>query len=156
MRPRVQHATFYTWLKFKIYGWCNSNSAGKILNIGLDTPHSWGGLRLASLMSCPLDIVVSAYRNYTCSLWSHFAVEFDASNRRACLGTRRQNIVTTDEYVMSKMRSSGQPWTYVVAALAALATRGLLLFLSFLGIGIEYDDQIKLGKGAGFALLFFI
>jgi Zn-dependent membrane protease YugP len=57
-------------------------------------------------------------------------VEFDASNR-ALAWIKTRNIVTPDEYTMSKDALKWAAMTYVVAALASMATLAYYIFVFF-------------------------
>ena len=125
----VQHATSYTWLNLRSTLVPLQNSAGKILNIvliaslfggfALGLPYEWVGI-----------IVVGAYSIMTLFTIVTLPVEFDASNR-ALAWIKTRNIVTPDEYSMSKDALKWAAMTYVVAALASMATLAYYIFIFF-------------------------
>jgi len=125
----VQHATSYTWLNLRSTLVPIQNSAGKILNIvllaslfggfALGLPYQWVGV-----------VVVGAYSIITLFTVITLPVEFDASNR-ALAWIKTRNIVTPDEYAMSKDALHWAAMTYVVAALAAMATLAYYVFIFF-------------------------
>jgi hypothetical protein len=125
----VQHATSYTWLNLRSTLVPIQNSAGKILNIvllaslfggfALGLPYQWVGV-----------VVVGAYSIITLFTVITLPVEFDASNR-ALAWIKTRNIVTPDEYAMSKDALHWAAMTYVVAALAAMATLAYYVFVFF-------------------------
>ncbi|PZX58444.1 hypothetical protein LV84_01652 [Algoriphagus ratkowskyi] len=125
----VQHATSYTWLNLRSTLVPLQNSAGKILNIvliaslfgnfALGLPYEWAGY-----------IIVGAYSVLTLFTIVTLPVEFDASNR-ALAWIETRNIVTPDEYAMSKDSLKWAAMTYVVAALASMATLAYYIFMFF-------------------------
>ncbi|WP_339875124.1 zinc metallopeptidase [uncultured Algoriphagus sp.] len=127
----VQHATSYTWLSLRSTLVPLQNSAGKILNIVL-IASLLGGF----LINLPNEIigfiVVGAYGIITLFSLVTLPVEFDASNR-ALAWVKTRNIVTPDEYAMSKDALKWAAMTYVVAALAALTTLAYYIMVFFGG-----------------------
>lgn len=127
----VQHATSYTWLSLRSTLVPLQNSAGKILNIVL-IASLLGGF----LINLPNEIigfiVVGAYGIITLFSLVTLPVEFDASNR-ALAWVKTRNIVTPDEYVMSKDALKWAAMTYVVAAMAALTTLAYYIMVFFGG-----------------------
>ncbi|WP_198293508.1 zinc metallopeptidase [Algoriphagus resistens] len=125
----VQHATAYAWLNLRSALVPIQNASSKILNIvliasllggfALGLPHEWIGF-----------IVVGAYGVMTLFTLVTLPVEFDASNR-ALAWVKTRNIVTPDEYAMSKDSLKWAAMTYVVAALASLATLAYYIFVFF-------------------------
>ncbi|GGZ35359.1 membrane protein [Echinicola pacifica] len=117
----VQHAQAYTWLNLRSTLVPIQNASGKILNVVL-IASLFGGLALFNL---PLQVVgvvvVGAYGMITLFTLVTLPVEFDAS-RRALAWVQDRNIVTPAEYAMSKDALKWAAMTYVVAALASLAT----------------------------------
>ena len=77
-------------------------------------------------------IVVGAYGILTLFSLVTLPVEFDASNR-ALAWIKTRNIVTPDEYAMSKDALKWAAMTYVVAALAALTTLAYYIMVFFGG-----------------------
>lgn len=125
----VQHATAYAWLNLRSALVPIQNASSKILNIvliasllggfALGLPNEWVGY-----------IVVGAYSMMTLFTLVTLPVEFDASNR-ALAWVKTRNIVTPDEYAMSKDSLKWAAMTYVVAALASLATLAYYIFVFF-------------------------
>ncbi|WP_215226508.1 zinc metallopeptidase [Echinicola shivajiensis] len=116
----VQHAQAYAWLNLRSAMVPMQNASGKILNIVL-IASLFGGF----LIGLPYEfigvIVVGAYGIMTLFTFVTLPVEFDAS-RRALAWVQERNIVTSSEYSMSKDALKWAAMTYVVAALASLAT----------------------------------
>jgi Zn-dependent membrane protease YugP len=127
----VQHATSYTWLNLRSTLVPIQNSAGKILNFVL-IASLLGGFALGIPYELVGYVVVSAYGVITLFTLVTLPVEFDASNR-ALAWVKTRNIVTPDEYAMSKDALKWAAMTYVVAALAALATLAYYVFMFFGG-----------------------
>ena len=75
-------------------------------------------------------IVVGAYGIMTLFTLVTLPVEFDAS-RRALAWVNQRNIVNRSEYAMSKDALKWAAMTYVVAALASLATLAYYIFIFF-------------------------
>jgi uncharacterized protein len=125
----VQHATSYAWLNLRSTLVPIQNSAGKILNIVL-IASLLGGFALGLPYEIVGFIVVGAYGIITLFTLVTLPVEFDASNR-ALAWVKTRNIVTPDEYAMSKDALKWAAMTYVVAALAALATLAYYVFIFF-------------------------
>jgi len=125
----VQHATSYAWLNLRSALVPIQNASGKILNFvliasllggfALGLPYEWVGY-----------IVVGAYSIMTLFTIITLPVEFDASNR-ALAWIQTRNIVTPDEYAMSKDSLKWAAMTYVVAALASMATLAYYIFIFF-------------------------
>lgn len=125
----VQHATSYTWLNLRSTLVPIQNSAGKILNIVL-LASLFGGFALGLPYEFVGYIVVGAYSIITLFTIITLPVEFDASSR-ALAWIKTRNIVTPDEYTMSKDALKWAAMTYVVAALAAMATLAYYVFIFF-------------------------
>lgn len=125
----VQHATSYAWLKMRSALVPVQNISGKILNVVLIVS-LLGGFA----MSLPYEIigyiVVGAYSIMTLFTLVTLPVEFDASNR-ALAWVQTRNIVNRSEYAMSKDALHWAAMTYVVAALASLATLAYYIFVFF-------------------------
>ncbi|MCS5490800.1 zinc metallopeptidase [Algoriphagus limi] len=125
----VQHATSYAWLNFRSAMVPIQNISGKILNVvliaslfggyALGLPYQWIGF-----------IIVGSYGVMTLFTLVTLPVEFDASNR-ALAWVKNRNIVTAQEYDMSKDALKWAAMTYVVAALASLATLAYYIFIFF-------------------------
>jgi Zn-dependent membrane protease YugP len=115
----VQHATAYTWLNLRSAMVPVQHASGKILNIVL-IASLLGGFMLNLPYELIGYIVVGSYGVMTLFTLVTLPVEFDASNR-ALAWIKTRNIVTQDEYAMSKDALKWAAMTYVVAALATLA-----------------------------------
>lgn len=125
----VQHATSYAWLKMRSALVPVQNISGKILNIVL-IASLFGGFALGLPYEFVGYIVVGAYSIMTLFTLVTLPVEFDASNR-ALAWVQTRNIVNKSEYAMSKDALHWAAMTYVVAALASLATLAYYIFVFF-------------------------
>ncbi|WP_194973391.1 zinc metallopeptidase [Aquiflexum lacus] len=125
----IQHATAYTWLNLRSAMVPVQNASGKILNIVL-IASLLGGFMLNLPYELIGYIVVGSYGVMTLFTLVTLPVEFDASNR-ALAWIKTRNVVTPDEYAMSKDALKWAAMTYVVAALAALATLAYYIFIFF-------------------------
>jgi Zn-dependent membrane protease YugP len=125
----VQHATSYTWLTLRSKLVPLQNISGKILNVVL-IASLFGGFALGLPYEYIGVIVVGAYGVMTLFTLVTLPVEFDASNR-ALAWVQNRNIVTRSEYAMSKDALKWAAMTYVVAALASLATLAYYIFIFF-------------------------
>ncbi|GMQ28951.1 zinc metallopeptidase [Algoriphagus confluentis] len=125
----VQHATSYTWLNFRSAMVPIQNISGKILNVVL-IASLFGGFALGLPVPLIGYIVVGSYGVMTLFTLVTLPVEFDASNR-ALAWVQNRNVVTRDEYAMSKDALKWAAMTYVVAALASLATLAYYIFIFF-------------------------
>ena len=126
----IQHATSYAWLSLRSALVPIQNASGKILNIVL-IGALFGGIALFGLPYEAVGaIVVGSYGILTLFSLVTLPVEFDAS-RRALLWVQQRNIVTQSEYAMSKDALKWAAMTYVVAALASLATLAYYAFIFF-------------------------
>lgn len=125
----VQHATSYAWLKMRSALVPVQNISGKILNIVL-IASLFGGFALGLPYEFIGYIVVGAYSVMTLFTLVTLPVEFDASNR-ALAWVQTRNIVTRPEYDMAKDSLHWAAMTYVVAALASLATLAYYIFVFF-------------------------
>jgi Zn-dependent membrane protease YugP len=125
----VQHATAYTWLNLRSTLVPIQNASGKILNFVL-IASLFGGFALGLPYEWVGFIVVGAYSVMTLFTIVTLPVEFDASNR-ALAWIKTRNIVTPDEYAMSKDSLKWAAMTYVVAALASMATLAYYIFIFF-------------------------
>jgi Zn-dependent membrane protease YugP len=105
------------------------NISGKILNVVL-IASLFGGFALGLPYQFIGYIVVGAYGVMTLFTLVTLPVEFDASNR-ALAWVQNRNIVTRTEYAMSKDALKWAAMTYVVAALASLATLAYYIFIFF-------------------------
>ncbi len=125
----VQHATSYTWLNFRSAMVPIQNISGKILNVVL-IASLFGGFALGLPVPFIGYIVVGSYGVMTLFTLVTLPVEFDASNR-ALAWVQTRNIVTKPEYVMAKDALHWAAMTYVVAALASLATLAYYIMVFF-------------------------
>ncbi|TFV95897.1 zinc metallopeptidase [Algoriphagus kandeliae] len=125
----VQHATSYAWLNFRSAMVPIQNISGKILNVVL-IASLFGGFALGLPYQWIGFIVVGSYGVMTLFTLVTLPVEFDASNR-ALAWVKNRNIVTAHEYDMSKDALKWAAMTYVVAALASLATLAYYIFIFF-------------------------
>lgn len=125
----VQHATSYTWLNFRSAMVPIQNISGKILNVVL-IASLFGGFALGLPVPIIGYIVVGSYSVLTLFTLVTLPVEFDASNR-ALAWVQSRNVVTRQEYDMSKDALKWAAMTYVVAALASLATLAYYIFIFF-------------------------
>lgn len=125
----VQHATSYAWLQMRSTLVPIQNISGKILNFVL-IASLFGGLALGLPYEIVGFIVVGSYSVMTLFTLVTLPVEFDASNR-ALAWVQTRSIVTGEEYKMSKDALHWAAMTYVVAALASLATLAYYVFVFF-------------------------
>jgi uncharacterized protein len=125
----VQHATSYVWLNMRSTLVPIQNISGKILNIVL-IASLFGGFALGLPVPIIGYIVVGSYSIMTLFTLVTLPVEFDASSR-ALAWVQTRNIVTKPEYEMSKDALKWAAMTYVVAALASLATLAYYIFVFF-------------------------
>lgn len=125
----VQHATSYTWLNLRSALVPIQNISGKILNVVL-IASLFGGFALGLPVPIIGYIIVGSYSVMTLFTLVTLPVEFDASNR-ALAWVQSRNIVTRQEYDMSKDALKWAAMTYVVAALASLATLAYYIFVFF-------------------------
>ena len=125
----VQHATSYAWLNFRSAMVPVQNISGKILNVVL-IASLFGGFALGLPVPIIGYIVVGSYSVMTLFTLVTLPVEFDASNR-ALAWVQSRNVVTRQEYDMSKDALKWAAMTYVVAALASLATLAYYIFIFF-------------------------
>ncbi|MBS9525368.1 zinc metallopeptidase [Litoribacter alkaliphilus] len=126
----VQHATAYSWLQLRSTLVPIQNVSGKILNFVLIAA-LFGGIAIFGLPYEAVGVVVvGAYGIITLFSLVTLPVEFDASNR-ALVWVKQRNIVTTSEYAMSKDALKWAAMTYVVAAMASLATLAYYAYIFF-------------------------
>lgn len=120
----VQHATAYSWLSLRSMMTPMVSVSSRLV--------TWvilGGIILYAMGSSPLILMLGIGMFALTTLFSFVTlpVEFDASNR-ALAWIQDRNIVTPQEYEMSKDALKWAAMTYVVAALGSLAT--LLYYVS--------------------------
>lgn len=116
----VQHATSYSWLKFRSAMVPLQNASGWIMNIVVMLA-IFGGSFLYNTFptNTVLWVLVGANAVITLFTLVTLPVEFDASNR-ALAWIDDKGIVTQSEFAMSKDALKWAAMTYVVAALAAI------------------------------------
>lgn len=125
----VQHARSYTWLNFRSAMVPVQNVSAKVLNIVL-IASLFGGFALGLPYEFIGYIVVGSYGVMTLFTLVTLPVEFDAS-ARALAWVKQRNVVTADEYAMSKDALKWAAMTYVVAALASLVTLAYYIMVFF-------------------------
>ena len=117
----VQHATAYSALKFRSAMVPVQNASSKIMNI-VFIMMMFGGLLLHAFpMSVIIITLIACQSIITLFALVTLPVEFDASNR-AMAWLTNNGIVQPDERAMAKDALKWAAMTYVVAALAAVAT----------------------------------
>ncbi|WP_414617751.1 zinc metallopeptidase [Dyadobacter sp. 32] len=120
----VQHATAYSWLKFRSQMVPFLSIASRYMQ--------WvilAGVLLINTTAIPLTIGVALFALTTLFSFITLPVEYDASNR-ALAWIQTNRIVTEREHVMAKDALKWAARTYLVAAIGSLAT--LLYYLSIL------------------------
>jgi Zn-dependent membrane protease YugP len=125
----VQHATSYTWLNLRSALVPLQNISSKILNVIL-IASLFGHFALGLPVPLIGYIIVGSYGIMTLFTLVTLPVEFDASNR-ALAWIQTRNVVNRTEYGMAKDALHWAAMTYVVAALAALATLAYYVFVFF-------------------------
>ncbi len=125
----IQHATAYSWLRMRSAMVPVQNASSKILNVVL-IASLFGGFALGFSTDLVGAIIVGAYGIMTLFTLITLPVEFDAS-ARALAWVKDRNVVTREEYAMSKDALKWAAMTYVVAALAALATLAYYIMIFF-------------------------
>jgi uncharacterized protein len=125
----VQHATAYSWLSFRSAMVPIQNISSKILNFIL-IASLFGGFALGLPVPLIGYLVVGSYAVMTLFSLVTLPVEFDASNR-ALAWVQQRNVVTREEYAMSKDALNWAARTYLVAALASLVTLAYYIFVFF-------------------------
>ena len=129
----VQHATAYSMLSLRTTLVPLQNASGKIMNV-IFFAMLFGGMLLTSVFPMELVLLVVIGLNFVFALFAFVTlpVEFDAS-KRALQWIEANNVVTSQEYNMSKDALKWAAMTYVVAALGALTTL-LYYVMIFLGV----------------------
>jgi len=120
----VQHATAYTWLKFR-------SQMVPFLSVS-SRYMQWvilAGVLLLNTTAIPLTIGVALFAVTTLFSFITLPVEYDASHR-ALAWIQTNRIVTEREHAMAKDALTWAARTYLVAAIGSLAT--LLYYLSIL------------------------
>jgi Zn-dependent membrane protease YugP len=128
----VQHATAYNMLTLRTTLVPLQNASGKIMNI-IFFGMLFGGMFLTNVFPMQLVLLIVIGVNFVFTLFAFVTlpVEFDAS-KRALQWIEANNVVTSEEYAMSKDALKWAAMTYVVAALGALTTL-LYYVMIFLG-----------------------
>lgn len=127
----VQHATAYNMLEFRSMMVPVQSISGKILNVIFFMSMFGAFLFTAIPLNIVLLVIIACYGVATLFSFITLPVEFDAS-RRALSWMKAKQVVTSEEYAMSKDALKWAALTYVVAALSSLVM--LLYYLaSFLG-----------------------
>lgn len=128
----VQHATAYNMLSLRTALVPIQNASARIMNI-LFIGMLFGGYFLTQTFPIQniLLVVIAANVVFTLFAFITLPVEFDAS-KRALQWIDANNVVTSQEYAMSKDALKWAAMTYVVAALGALTTL-LYYVMIFLG-----------------------
>lgn len=122
----VQHATAYSMLQFRSAMVPALSAVSRFMPFIL-----LAGVFMIRTTMLPLGIGIALFALTTLFSFVTLPVEFDAS-RRALAWIDRRGIVTTQEHAMAKDALWWAAMTYVVAALASLAT--LLYYVSiFMG-----------------------
>lgn len=116
----VQHARAYKPLELRSKLVPIQNASGKILNIVVIGMAFLGGI-LGGIAPFMIYVIIAAQGAITLFALVTLPVEFDAS-KRALAWINDNGIVTTDEYDGAKDALKWAAMTYVVAALAAVAT----------------------------------
>lgn len=122
----VQHATAYSWLMLRSrlvpIVQLSSNLVQWVLLAGILLINAFPGLLLAGIVLFGLTTIFSIIT---------LPVEFDAS-KRALAWLNHTNVTTRDEYPKAKDALKWAAMTYVVAAVASIATlvQYILIFLS--------------------------
>lgn len=118
----VQHATAYSFLKFRSAMVPIQNVSARILNFVIMVS-IFGGFLLYSAFptNLILTLIIGCYSVITLFSLVTLPVEFDAS-KRALAWISSRGIVTSQEHEMSKDALKWAAMTYVVAALGSLVT----------------------------------
>jgi Zn-dependent membrane protease YugP len=112
----VQHATAYSMLKFRSAMVPALSSVSRFMPFIL-----MAGVLMLRTSILPLGIGIALFALTTLFSFVTLPVEFDAS-RRALAWMDKRGVVTTQEHVMAKDALWWAAMTYVVSALASLAT----------------------------------
>jgi Zn-dependent membrane protease YugP len=120
----VQHATAYSWLKFRSQMVPFLSIASRYMQWIILI-----GIVLINTTVLPLTIGVALFAATTLFSFITLPVEYDASNR-ALAWIQKNRIVTEREYTMSADALKWAARTYLVAAIGSLAT--LLYYVSLL------------------------
>lgn len=128
----IQHANSYAFLEFRSALVPLQNVSAKILNF-MFIALFFGAFALPGLISynLALQIIIACYAIFTLFAFITLPVEIDAS-KRALAWLNTAGITTQDTHEKAKDALKWAAYTYVVAALSALAT---LLYYIMLFVG---------------------
>lgn len=128
----VQHAQAYRWLEFRSAMVPVQNVSARVINFVFIAMFI-GAFALGGMIptGTALLVIIACYSVFTLFAFVTLPVEYDAS-RRALAWIQERNIVTPDEHAMAKDALNAAASTYLVAALASLAT---LLYYVMLFLG---------------------
>jgi uncharacterized protein len=128
----IQHATAYSMLELRSAMVPIQNLTSRIMNI-IFFAMMFGAFAMQGLFSFDVAIlvIIGCYSVFALFALITLPVEFDAS-KRALAWVQQRNIVNSDEYDMAKDALKWAAMTYVVAAIAALASLmyWVMIFLS--------------------------
>ncbi|HMP98579.1 MAG TPA: zinc metallopeptidase [Cyclobacteriaceae bacterium] len=118
----VQHATAYSMLEFRSAMVPVQNITSRIMNI-IFFAMMFGAFAIEGLFSfdTAILVIIGCYSVFALFALITLPVEFDAS-KRALAWVQQRGIVNSDEYDMAKDALKWAAMTYVVAAIAALAS----------------------------------
>lgn len=117
----VQHATAYSFLKFRSAMVPIQNVSGQVMNVIVMLMIFGGGFLANIGMNNIILVIIAAQAVITLFTLVTLPVEFDASNR-ALAWIEQRNIVDRTEHDMAKDALKWAAMTYVVAALGAVTT----------------------------------
>jgi len=128
----IQHANSYAFLEFRSALVPIQNISSKVLNF-MFIAMFFGAMALPGILSynLALQIIIACYSIFTLFAFITLPVEIDAS-RRALAWLNTAGITTHDTHSKAKDALKWAAYTYVVAALSALAT---LLYYVMLFVG---------------------
>ena len=128
----VQHANAYSWLEFRSTLVPVQNASARILNF-IFMLMFFGALVLPSLINFDLAImiIIACYTVFTLFAFVTLPVEIDAS-RRALAWLQSANITSYETHDKAKDALKWAAYTYIIAALGALAQLFFWIML-FLG-----------------------
>jgi len=128
----IQHATAYSMLELRSAMVPIQNISSKVMNI-IFFAMMFGAFAIKGLFSFDMAIliIIGCYAVFALFALITLPVEFDAS-KRALAWVQQRNIVNSSEYDMAKDALKWAAMTYVVAAIAALASLmyWVMIFLS--------------------------
>ncbi|PIB36675.1 hypothetical protein BFP72_15320 [Reichenbachiella sp. 5M10] len=127
----VQHATAYSFLRFRSAMVPIQNVSARVLNFLMIGMFLFGGMVYAMNMQTIFLVIVAAQAVITLFALVTLPVEFDAS-KRALAWIDQRGIVTSQEHAMAKDALHWAAMTYVVAAISAI-TQLLYFVMLFMG-----------------------